>query len=120
MDQYGYIQETLGISGFNVYPAVIEETIAKHKDVDKVCVIGIPHQYKMQVPKAFIVLKKGIKPTPKIKKEIIDLCKQDLSVYSLPKQYDFVETLPKTLYGKVDYKKLEDEEKEKIKEKENN
>ena len=55
-----------------------------------------------------------------MKKEIIDLCKQDLSVYSLPKQYDFVETLPKTLYGKVDYKKLEDEEKEKIKEKENN
>ena len=106
------------VSGFNVYPSVIEEAISKHESVDKVCVIGIPHQYKMQVPKAFIVLKKGIKPTPKIKKEIIDICKQELSVYSLPKQYDFVESLPKTLYGKVDYKKLEKEELEKQKDKE--
>ena len=48
-----------------------------------------------------------------IKKEIIEICKEDLSVYSLPKYYDFVESLPKTLYGKVDYKKLEKDEEEK-------
>ena len=112
------LKRMLIVSGFNVYPSVIEEAISKHESVDKVCVIGIPHQYKMQVPKAFIVLKKGIKPTPKIKKEIIDICKQELSVYSLPKQYDFVESLPKTLYGKVDYKKLEKEELDKQKDKE--
>jgi acyl-CoA synthetase (AMP-forming)/AMP-acid ligase II len=42
-----------------------------------------------------------------------EICKEDLSVYSLPKYYDFVESLPKTLYGKVDYKKLEKDEEEK-------
>ena len=103
------LKRMIVVSGFNVYPSQIEETIAKHKDVDKVCVIGIPHKYKMHVPKAFIVLKKGIEPTAKIKKEIIDLCKESLSVYSLPKYYEFREELPKTLYGKVDYKKLEAE-----------
>ena len=105
------------VSGFNVYPSVIEEAISKHKDVDKVCVIGIPHQYKMHVPKAFVVLKKGVEPTAKIKKEIIDMCKKELSVYSLPKYYDFRDSLPKTLYGKVDYKRLEKEEEEKGKKK---
>ena len=59
-------------------------------------------------------MKKGIEPTAKIKKEIIDLCKEALSVYSLPKYYEFRDSLPKTLYNKVDYKKLENEELKKI------
>ena len=107
------LKRMLIVSGFNVYPAQIEKTIEKHPLVEKCCVIGLPHQYKMQVPKAFIVLKNGTNPTAKIKKEIIEICKEDLSVYSLPKYYDFVESLPKTLYGKVDYKKLEKEEEKK-------
>ena len=108
------LKRMIVVSGFNVYPSSIEEVIAKHPDVDKVCVIGIAHKYKMHVPKAFIVLKKGIEPTAKIKKEIIDLCKESLSVYSLPKYYEFRDSLPKTLYNKVDYKKLEKEEETKI------
>ena len=111
------LKRMIVVSGFNVYPSMIEETVSKHPDVEKVCVIGIPHQYKMHVPKAYIVLKKGIEPTAKIKKEIIDLCKESLSVYSLPKYYEFIDELPKTLYGKVDYKKLEQKEQNKGKNK---
>lgn len=107
------LKRMIVVSGFNVYPSMIEETISKHPSVEKVCVIGIPHQYKMHVPKAFIVLKKGIEPTAKIKKEIIDICKETLSVYSLPKYYEFREELPKTLYGKIDFKQLEKEEENK-------
>ena len=108
------LKRMIVVSGFNVYPSSIEEVISKHELVDKVCVIGIPHKYKMHVPKAFIVLKSGVEPTAKIKKEIIDLCKSALSVYSQPKYYEFRDSLPKTLYGKVNYKKLEDEELKKI------
>ena len=104
------LKRMIVVSGFNVYPSMIENVISSHKAVDKVCVIGIPHQYKMHVAKAFIVLKDGIEPTAKIKKEIIHLCKESLSVYSLPKYYEFRKELPKTLYGKIDYKELEKEE----------
>ena len=107
----------IAVSGFNVYPSAVEEAIAKHPLVDKACVIGIPHKYKMHVPKAFVVLKKDVEPTAKIKKEIIDICKEELSVYSLPKYYEFRKELPKTLYNKVDFKKLENEELAKIEEK---
>ena len=107
------------VSGFNVYPSVIEETISKHEAVAKVCVIGIPHPYKMHVPKAFVVLKEGYKEGAKVKREIRDLCKEHLPVYSVPKDIEFREELPKTLYNKIDYKKLEQEELEKI-EKSNN
>jgi len=97
-------------SGFNVYPNMIEETIEKHKEVKKCCVIGIFHPYKMQVPKAFVVLTKNHKPVGKIKNELKELCKKELAAYSVPKEYEFRDELPKTIYGKVDFKRLEKEE----------
>ena len=97
-------------SGFNVYPSMIEEVIAKHEAVESVCVIGIPHPYKMHVPKAFIKLKNNYKLNNKIKREIKELCKKELAAYSQPKDFEFREKLPKTLYNKIDYKKLEQEE----------
>lgn len=109
----GRLKRMIVSSGFNIYPSVIEEVIEKHPDVNKCCVIGIPHKYKIHVAKAFIVLKDNKKPTPGIKREIIDLCKKNLAVYSLPKYYEFRETLPKTLYGKIDFKQLEKEEENK-------
>ena len=107
------------VSGFNVYPSMIEEVLEKHPAIKKACVIGIPHPYKMHVPKAFIVLKDGIEATPKIKKEIVELCKENLSVYAKPKYFEFRAELPKTLYGKINYKELEKEELEKATAKEN-
>ncbi len=109
------LKRMIVVSGFNVYPSVIEGVLSKHKDVDKVCVIGIPHQYKMHVPKAFVVLKKGVNASNKIKTELIDLCKKELSVYAQVKEIEFRDDLPKTLYNKIDYKLLEKEEFEKNK-----
>ncbi len=96
-------------SGYNVYPAQIEEVIERHPKVLKCSVVGIPHPYKVKVAKAFIVLKPDEKPTIKIKKEIKELCEQNLSKFSWPKEYEYRESLPKTLFGKINYKELEDE-----------
>lgn len=100
-------------SGFNVYPSMMEEVIEKHPLVKRCCVIGIPHPHRIKVAKAFVVLNNNIKPTAKIKKEIRELCKKNLAAYSQPKEIEFREELPKTLYNKVDYKSLEKEEEEK-------
>ena len=64
----------------------------------------------MHVPKAFIKLKNNYKLNNKIKREIKELCKKELAAYSQPKDFEFREKLPKTLYNKIDYKKLEQEE----------
>ena len=105
----GRLKRMIVVSGFNVYPNIIEKTISKHQSVDKVCVIGIPHPYKMHVPKAFVVLRDGIHPSTKIKKEIKELCKKELDTHSVPKEIEFRNDLPKTLYNKIDYKSLENE-----------
>ncbi len=103
------------VSGFNVYPSMIEEVLESHEAVSKACVIGVPHPYKMHVPKAFIILNDGYKESSKLKKELKELCKDKLAVFSVPKDIEFRKELPKTLYSKVDYKKLEQEENEKEK-----
>ena len=96
-------------SGYNIYPSQIENVINSHKDVLTCSVIGVPHRYKGQVAKAYIVLKDGVEESGKIKKEIQELCKKNISKFSLPKEYEFRKKLPTTLVGKVAYKELEKE-----------
>ena len=102
------LKRMIVVSGFNVYPANIEDVISKHPGVDKVCVIGIPHPYKIHVPKAIIVLKKDYEKD-QVLSDLKELCQKELSVYAIPKEFEFRDSLPNTLYGKVDYKLLEKE-----------
>lgn len=97
-------------SGYNVYPAHIEEVLLKHPKVQLCGVIGIPHPYKVQVAKAFIVLKKGIEPSSSVEKELKEYCDKNLAKYMIPKKFEFRESLPKTMVGKVNYRELEKEE----------
>ena len=105
------LKRMLIVSGYNVYPSHIEEVIMEHEAVLNCGVIGIPHPYKVQVPKAYIVLNNGIKVTNKIKNNIKEYCEKNLAKYMLPKEYVFRESLPKTMIGKVDYRELEKENK---------
>lgn len=102
-------------SGYNIYPTHLESIINSHEGVLTSTVIGIDHHYKGQVPKAFIVLKPGYKPGKRIEREIRELLERNVPVYALPVAYEFRDALPKTLVGKVAFKKLEEEEKNKTK-----
>ena len=100
-------------SGYNIYPTHLESIINSHEAVLTSIVIGVDHPYKGQVPKAFIVLKPGYKPGKRIEKEIRELLERNIPIYALPASYEFRDELPKTLVGKVAFKKLENEEKAK-------
>lgn len=100
-------------SGYNVYPSQIEEVLEKHPAVMDSSVIGIPHPYKVEVAKAYIALKPGYRDTPKLREELDELCKKNLAKYSIPKEYEFRKSLPKTMIGKVDFRKLQQENMEK-------
>ena len=113
MDKDGFIyykqrlKRMIVSSGYNIYPSYIESIINNHKYVDNSVVIGIPHPYKKQVAKAYIVLKNGIKVNNQIKKEIKKYCEDNLVRYSWPYEYEYIKELPKTLVGKIAYKELE-------------
>jgi len=102
-------------SGYNIYPTYLETIINSHDAVLTSTVIGIPHSYKGQVAKAFIVLKDGYKASKQIEKEIKELLTKHVAKYALPAEYEFRDKLPKTLVGKVAFRELEKEENEKKK-----
>ena len=114
MDEEGYvffkqrIKRIIISNGYNLYPTYIENVLNSHPDVLTSTVIGIPHPKKIQVAKAFIVLKDGVKPSKSTLKSIKAHCEKHLSTYSLPSEYEFRDSLPKTLVGKVAYTKLEE------------
>lgn len=104
------IKRMIVSSGYNVYPSYIETVIEDHKDVLQCSVIGIPHKYKVEVPKAYIVLKEGIEPSVSVKNDIKKYCEKNLAKYSIPYEFEFRKSLPKTLLGKIDVNKLKNDE----------
>lgn len=113
----GRLKRMIITSGYCVYPNNIENVIDSHPEVSMSCVIGIPHPYKVTVAKAFIVLKEDVESTDEILDSIKKLVEKNLARFSWPYEYEFRESLPKTLVGKVAYNVLIHEEEMKHKNK---
>ena len=93
-------------SGYNIYPQYIEEILLNNKYVSAVAVVGIPHPYKGQVGKAYIVLKDNQVKVKLAKKSIQKHLKLNLADYAIPSEIVYVDCLPMTLVGKISYKDL--------------
>ena len=120
MDEEGFIffkgraKRMIISSGYNVYPAQIENILDAHEKVQMSCVIGVPDSYKMQKVKAFVKLSAGVPATEETKKELLDYCRKHIAKYAMPYDIEFKEDMPKTLVGKVAYRVLEEEELKKM------
>ena len=96
-------------SGYNVYPSYLEKIIDSHPAVLACVVVGIPHPYKKQVPVACIVLRDNFKESKELTNDIKYYCAKSIAKYAMPYRYHYIKSVPKTLIGKVNYKKLEEE-----------
>ena len=119
MDDEGFIyfrgraKRMIISSGYNIYPGQLENILDANEKVQMSCIIGIPDTYKMRAVKAFIMLKPGVPATEETREELMEYCRKHIAKYAMPKEIEFREELPKTLVGKVAYRKLEEEEERK-------
>lgn len=103
-DEDGYLfivdrkKDMILTAGYNVYPAELEQVIARHPDVSMVAVAGFPDEEKGEVAHAFAVLRGGAELSPIA---LIAHCRQHLAAYKIPRAIHFVEDLPKTSSGKI-------------------
>lgn len=109
----GRMKRMIVSSGYNIYPAQIENILDANEYVLTSCVIGIPDPYRMQKVKAFVILKEGVPASDETKEMIMAYCRKNIARYSLPAEIEFRTELPLTLVGKVAYRKLEEEEEQK-------
>lgn len=95
------------ISGYLVYPSFIEEAYRAMAEIYDCCVIGTGDEGKTQL-KLFVVKNKKYKNDDEneLIKKIINFGMQNLSKWSVPKEIVFIDELPRTKIGKVDFKVL--------------
>lgn len=97
-------------SGYNIFPLEIDEILFQHPKILVACTIGVPDAYRGEAPKAFVVIKPGEQLT---KEEIIAYCKEKLSPYKVPKDIEFIDSLPKSAIGKILRKEVRELERKK-------
>ena len=98
--------------GYNIYPVELDGVLMGHPKILEACTIGLPHEYRGETVKAFIVVKEGQDLT---EDEVIAYCKENLAAYKVPKIFEFIDELPKSAVGKILRRKLKDMEMEKAK-----
>ena len=97
-------------SGYNIYPAQLENIFDANELVHMSCVIGVPDPYRMQRVKVFLVLKPGVPADEDTRRQIMEYASKHIAKYAMPKEIEFRDDLPKPLVGKVAYRVLEEEE----------
>ncbi len=102
-------KDMINISGFNVYPNEIEDTIADHPKVLEVAAVGVKDINGNEKVKVFVVKKEE----DLTEAEVIEFSRQNLTAYKVPKLVEFRKELPKSNVGKILRKILRDEENKK-------
>jgi long-chain acyl-CoA synthetase len=101
-DGYLYLvdraKDLIIVSGFNVYPAEVEEVLAEHPAVAEVGVVGVPHPHTGEAVKAFVVLHPGADAH---EETLIGWSLDRLARYKCPTKILFVDELPRNVSGKL-------------------
>jgi acetyl-CoA synthetase len=106
-DEEGYIMilgradDVLNVAGHRIGTMEVESALVDHPAVAEAAVIGKPHEIKGESIKAFVILKKGVEPSDRLKEDIKQHVRQVLGAIAVPDEIEFVEKLPKTRSGKI-------------------
>jgi acyl-CoA synthetase (AMP-forming)/AMP-acid ligase II len=104
LDEAGYVylkdrvKDTIISGGENVYPAEVENALYAHPSVKEVAVVGVPDDRWGEVPKAFVVVKKGTEFSPD---DLRNFAAERLAKFKVPRHFAAVESLPRNAAGKV-------------------
>ena len=101
-DGYLYLvdraKDLIIVSGFNVYPAEVEDVIAQHPAVAEVGVVGVAHPHTGEAVKAWVVVREGMTVD---EDTLISWCNEHLARYKSPSKVLFVDELPRNVSGKL-------------------
>jgi fatty-acyl-CoA synthase len=100
----------INASGYKVWPAEVEAIMYSHPDVQEACVIGALDVHRGETVKALVVLKAASRGRVS-PEEIIGWCRTHMAAYKIPRVVEFVDSLPKSATGKVQWRMLQERER---------
>jgi len=106
-DKDGYLwfvgrsDDLISSAGYRISPFEVESALLEHDLIAESAVVGVPDETRGQLVKAYIVLVEGQKGSNELIREIQDFCKNLTAPYKYPRKVEFVDSLPKTISGKI-------------------
>lgn len=104
VDDDGYVylvdraKDLIIVSGFNVFPAEVEQVLGLHPLVAEAAVVGVPHGQTGEAVKAYVVARDGVELD---EEALIEHCQRHLARYKAPSKVLVVDELPRNLSGKL-------------------
>jgi acetyl-CoA synthetase len=106
-DEEGYIwfvgrdDDVIKASDYRIGPFEVESILIEHEAVVEAAVVSSPHEIRGFAVKAFVLLRQGEVPGKALAEDLFSYCNKNLATYKIPRIIEFVETLPKTISGKI-------------------
>ena len=113
VDDEGYfflvdrLKRMINASGYKVWPAEVESLLYAHPAIQEACVIGFRDAQRGESVKVIAVLRAGQSTTAE---ELMTWARQHMAAYKVPHKVEFVEQLPKSATGKVQWRVLQEKE----------
>ncbi len=101
------LKRMINASGYKVWPAEVESIMYQHPDVQECCIIAAKDDYRGETVKAVVVKTSGSALT---EDGLIAWSRGQMAAYKVPRLVSFVETLPKSATGKVQWRQLQEAE----------
>jgi fatty-acyl-CoA synthase len=115
VDEDGYffmvdrLKRMINASGFKVWPSEVESLMYGHPAVLEACVIGTSDAHRGETVKALVVLRSEWRGRVE-EQALIDWCRSAMAAYKVPRIIAFVDALPKSGSGKIQWLELQDRE----------
>ena len=114
-DEDGYffmvdrLKRMINASGYKVWPAEVEALMYQHPAIQEACVISASDAHRGETVKCLVSLKEAYRGKV-TEQEVIDWASQNMAAYKYPRIVEFIETLPKSATGKVQWRALQERE----------
>ena len=111
MDDEGYfffadrLKRMVNVSGMKVWPAEVENLLHGHAAIQEACVISVPDERSGERARALVVLRPGMSATPA---ELEAWAREQMATYKVPRDWQFVDSLPRSPTGKVAWRPLQE------------
>jgi acetyl-CoA synthetase len=97
----GRADDVITSSAYRIGPFEVESALIEHPAVMEAAVVGKPDPERTEIVCAFVILAPGFEPSDELVRELQDHAKRTTAPYKYPREIRFVESLPKTISGKI-------------------
>jgi len=112
-DEEGYfflvdrLKRMINAAGYKVWPADVEAILYRHPAILEACVIAAPDERRGETVKAMVVVREGRELS---EAELMEWARGQMAAYKVPRRVEFVDALPKTATGKLQWRALQEQE----------